>query len=218
MMIGKDYIPRKDAEFNMWLRNLKKNLPGIATAIGVPQALVNELLSAIADWDTAYKSHQLAQVTAKGSTETKNGKRAVVKSVARLLMGMFQANPKLTDAQRDLLDITVPDRNPTPLSPEYVQEIDPPNLILDLRPGQVTVHFGVNPGNERENAKPKDIAGAKIWYRVGDGEWQWAGDDTNSPYRHNIDLVEALEYRAQWFDKKMRVGLFSMVARATVSP
>ena len=213
-----DYIPRKDIEFNEWLRGLKKNLPAIATAIGVPQALVNELLAAIADWEVAYKSHQLAHVAAKGKTETKNKKRANVKNVARLVVGLLQANPQLLDSHRDLISITVPDRNPTPLSPEYVQEIDPPLLKLDLQPGQVTIHFGVNPGDERRNAKPKNIGGVKIWYRVGGGEWQWVGDDTNSPYRHDIDLCEGLEYRAQWFDKKMRVGLFSTVAQATVSP
>jgi hypothetical protein len=217
MMIGKDYMPRADAEFNMWLRNLGQKLPAIATAIGVPQALVNELLAAIADWNTAYKSHQKIHNEARGATENKNGKRAVVKSVARLVIGVLQANPKLTDGKREILDITVPDRKPTPLSPEYVQELDPPLLKLDLQPGQVIIHFGVNPGNEHENAKPKDITGVKLWYRVREGEWEWLGYDTNSPYRHDIDLGEALEYRAQWIDKKMRTGLFSMVAKATVS-
>ena len=222
-MIGKDYIPRADAEFNVWLRNLSKKLPGIATAIGIPQSLVNELLSAIADWETAYKSHIQSHAAARGATENKNGKRVVVKSVARLVVGVLQTNPDLTDGQREIVRITVPDRNPTPLSPEYVQEIDPPLLKLDWsKRGAITIHFGVNPGNEHENAKPENIAGVKLWYRVssGDGEWQWVADDTNSPYIHDVGANEPVEvaYRGQWIDKKMRTGLFSMVARATVSP
>ena len=216
--MAKDYIPYSDAEFNVWLRGLKKNLPAIAIAIGLPQSLVDELLAAIADWEVAYKAHQLARAVTKGKTETKNEKRATVKSVARLVVGLLQANPQLMDSHRDLISITVRDTKPTPLSPEYVMELDPPLLKLDLQPGQVAIHFGVNPGNEHENAKPENIAGAKLWYRVGGGEWEWVGDDTNSPYRHDIDLCEALEYRAQWFDKKMRVGLFSNPVRATVSP
>ncbi len=215
--MGKDYIPISDAEFDRWLRNLSKKLPSIATAIGVPQALIDKLVAAYADWRTAYTANQKIHNEAKGATETKNEKRVNAKSIARLLVGVLQAFPDLTDAQREILDITVRDTTPTPISPEYVMEIDPPLLKLDLRSGQVTIHFGVNPGNEHENAKPENIAGVKLWYRVGGAEWEWLGYDTNSPYRHNIDLGEALEYRAQWLDKKMRTGRFSMVAQATVT-
>ena len=219
--MAKDYIPVSDAEFDVWLRNLGQKLPAIATAIGIPQALVNELLSAIADWNTAYKSHQKIHNEARGATENKNGKRAVAKSVARLLVGVLQTNPGLTDGQREIVRITVPDRKPTPLSPDYVIGVPPPTLILDwsMR-GQVIIHFGMNPKNEHENAKPENIAGAKLWHRVGEGEWQWLADDTNSPYTHKLDANEPMRvaYRGQWFDKKMRVGPLGNPVRATVSP
>ncbi len=217
--MAKDYIPRTDAEFNEWFNRFCDNLPAIAAAVGLPQNFVDDVIGARIGWNTSYPASQQAQIQAESAVESKNWSRADAQEKARTAVNLLQAIPQLLDSQRELLSITIPDTTPTPISPEYVMELPPPNLILDLQTGQITIHFGVNPANEKENAKPENIGGAKIWYRVGEGQWMWAGDDTNSPYRHNIDLSTcgALEYRAQWFDKKMRVGLFSQVAKATVS-
>ena len=218
-MNGKKYIPTRDAEFDEWLRNFCENLPAVAQAVGLPQNFVDDVLGARIGWNTSYRASQQDQIQAESSVETKNWSRNDTQEKVRTAVNLLQELPTMTDARRELLSITVRDTKPTPISPEYVMELDPPLLKLDLQSGQVTIHFGVNPGDEQKNAKPKNIGGVKIWYRVGEGEWEWLGYDTNSPYRHNIDLSTcgALEYRAQWLDKKMRVGLFSMVAQATVS-
>ncbi|MCK4307652.1 hypothetical protein KAW50_05435 [candidate division WOR-3 bacterium] len=215
--MAKHYIPYKDAEFDKWFKNFAHKLPAIANAVGFPQQLVAQITAAYAEWKLVYQSNIELQSQARAGTETKKKTRTNNSKLIRTATKLLQAFPDVTDAQRELLDITVRDTTLTPLLPEYVMEIDPPLLKLDLQSGQVTIHFGVNPGNEKENAKPENISGVKLWYRVGGGEWKWLGYDTNSPYRHNINLGEALEYRAQWLDKKMRTGRFSMVAQATVS-
>jgi hypothetical protein len=117
----------------------------------------------------------------------------------------------------------IPRRDPkrTPIPPEYVVRLEPPNLILNWsKRAMVKVHFGVNPANERRNAKPVHIAGAKIWYRMESGPWMFVADDTNSPYNHNFAITEPqnVEYRARWFDKKMRIGIFSETAKCSVTP
>ena len=217
--MAKDYIPQADAKFDEWLRNFCENLPAIAQAVGLPQNFVDDVIGARIGWNTNYRASQQAQIQAESAVETKNWSRADTQEKARTAVRVLQAIPQLMDSQRELLSITVRDTTPTPISPEYVMELDPPLLKLDLRTGQITIHFGVNPGDENKNAKPENIGGVKLWYRVGEGEWKWVGDDTNSPYMHNIDLSTcgALEYRAQWFDKRMRTGLFSTVTPATVS-
>ncbi len=213
------YMPRSDAEFDEWFHRFASAIHSIATQVNLPPNFVAQVDSVHLMWGAAYMQHQEAQNTAQAATETKNEIRVDAQEIVRTVVNLLQALPDLTDAQRELLGITVRDTTPTSVSPEYVMELEPPLLKLDLRSGQVTIHFGVNPGNEKENAKPKNIGGVKIWYRVGGAEWEWLGYDTNSPYMHNIDLSTcgALEYRAQWLDKKMRTGLFSMVAQATVS-
>ncbi|MEW6026967.1 MAG: hypothetical protein AB1599_06720, partial [Planctomycetota bacterium] len=118
-------------------------------------------------------------------------------------------------AQRETLGLTVPDEEPTPTSPDYVVGLPPPILLLDWsKKSQVTVHFGVNPSNEKRNAKPVDIAGARIYYRIETGPWNFVADDTNSPYVHNFAITEPqnVEYRAHWFDKRGRLGVFGETA------
>jgi len=41
-------------------------------------------------------------------------------------------------------------------------------------------------------------------------DWRWLADDTNSPYTHIIGGAEpvTIAYRAQYFDRRMRLGPF----------
>ncbi|MFH1231348.1 MAG: hypothetical protein V1709_07625 [Planctomycetota bacterium] len=216
-----DFMPFGDAEFDEWLRNFSDQLPAIATPLGIPPALITAVTTAYANWQVGYVAHQTAHNAAQSAAENKDELRGVGKDTVRAVAGMLQKHPNLTDAQRATLGITVLDTNPTPISPEYVVNLAPPLLLLDWKQrGQVTVHFGVNPSNEKRNAKPKDIAGARISYRIESGPWIFVADDTNSPYLHNLAITEPqnVEYRTQWFDKKMRTGPYSETAKCTVSP
>ena len=51
-------------------------------------------------------------------------------------------------------------------------------------------------------------------------EWNFVADDTNSPYVHRIETTVpiTLEYRAQWFDTRMRLGTLCEPVRVTVTP
>ncbi|MFH0887686.1 MAG: hypothetical protein V1871_00560 [Planctomycetota bacterium] len=227
----KDYIPRVDAEFDEWSRNFSAQIGAIAASLGVDPGLIAAVTDTDAPWKASYVADQSARQAAKSASATKNKLRAVRIDAIRTLVGMIQKNPGLTDAQRSILGITVPDRNPTPLSPEYVANLAPPLLLLDWsQRGEVLIHFGVNPSNEKRNAKPPKIAGAKIWYRIKTGltaeasakagSWTFLTDNTNSPYTHIFSITEptSVEYRAQWLDKQMRTGAFSQTAKCVVSP
>jgi len=170
--------------------------------------------------DLSYDAHQVAHNASQSATEVKDEDRATLSTAIRLVTQVLQPLPAFTDAQRAALGVTVPDLIRTPTAPDYVVNLAPPNLLLEPRRGLVTVHFGVNPGNEKLNAKPPEIAGANIWYRVESGPWAFVALDTNSPYKHNFAITEPLnvEYRAQWVDKKGRVGIFSETAKCTVTP
>jgi len=216
-----DYMPRTDAEFDEWLRNFSANIGPIGTTLGLPPAMITAAVNAYPAWQILYVAHQSAQDAARTKAEDKDAGRDAAKDIVRPVAGMAQKHPDLTDGQRATLRITVWDTNPTPIPPDYVLNLAPPNLILDWRQrGQATVHFGVNPANEKLNAKPKDIAGARISYRIESGPWTFVADDTNSPYLHNLAITEPqnVEYRAQWIDKKQRVGPYSETAKCTVSP
>jgi len=215
------YIPKTDAEFDEWLRNFSANIGPIGTTLGLPAAKVTAAVNAYPAWQVLYVAHQAAQDAARSAAEDKDAGRDTAKDTVREVAGMAQKNRDLTDGQRATLRITVPDTNPTPIPPDYVLNLAPPNLILDWKQrGQVTVHFGVNPANEKLNAKPEHIAAARISYRIESGPWNFVADDTNSPYLHNLAITEPqnVEYRAQWIDKKQRTGPYSETAKCTVTP
>jgi len=152
----------------------------------------------------------------KGAAETKNEARDAAEEVFRRYTKVIQARPETTDAQREALGITVPDRTLTALSAGMVLPTPAPLVWVDhAQRGQTIVHFGPNPSNERQNALPQGLRGAKIWYHIGgvpenEDDWRWLADDTNSPYTHIIGGAEpvTIAYRAKYFDRRMRLGPF----------
>jgi len=215
------YIPKADAQFDEWAENFAAQLPAIATAIGgIPPALVTAVTTDYTNWDISFDAHLVAKNASQAATEVKDENRVTFQADIRTVAQLLQKHPNLTDEQREILGLTVPDLIRTPSSPDYVVSLAPPLLLLESRRGLVVVHFGVNPSNEKLNAKPDAIAGANIWYRVESGPWQFVALDTNSPYNHNFAITEPqnVEYRAQWVDKKGRSGIFSETAKCAVTP
>ena len=231
--MGKDYIPFKDAAFSGWLGSFTKYIEAHYAELGLSAADKDKMVAANNAWKTDYQALITAQGAARGAKGTKDQTRKTAESLARNLAQRSTVYPGTTDAHRAGMGMRPLDTHPTPTAPEYVGTLDPPNLLLDWSGrSQVVIHFGVNPGNEKENSKPKDIAGVKLWFRRKGEDWQFLADDTNSPYTHNLfapapvgtqaglGITEptSVEYKAQWFDHKMRLGSFGQTAKCTVTP
>jgi hypothetical protein len=220
-----DYIPDPDAEFEEWFAAFLAYCVAHKAELGLSDADILEIQVAKATWSVAYSQYIAAHNAAAASTETKEEKRDDGERVIRKFVKIIQARPGVTDAQRENLGITVRDTNPTPLSEDIVRTTPAPRIELDWsKRGQVIVHFGPNPGDERNNGLPQGIKGAKLWFYFGTGPtdaaaWQWLADDTNSPYTHIVPTGTALTvtYRAQYFDRRMRLGTFSDPVTATIT-
>jgi len=220
-----DYIPASDSLFDEWARNFSETCITYAAELGLSPGDVSSIEHAYNDWQLGYVNHQNARNAARGAAEHKDEQRDNAEEIFRRFTKMIQARPETTDSHREALGITVPDRTRTVLAAQMVLATEAPLLLIDhsLR-GQTTIHFGPNPSNERENAIPQGMSGAKIWYHVGGlpeslDEWRWLADDTNSPYTHVIGGAEAVTvaYRAQYFDRRMRLGPFGDPVVVTIS-
>jgi hypothetical protein len=242
--MAKDYIPDRDPQFDEWLQNFKTQLVAIGPQVGLAASEVNAVKSATSTWVADYQAQIAAKNAARAATETKDNTREDAETTVRSVVKQLQANPQLTDAQRQLLGITVADTKPSVHSPDYILTVKPPLISLDFsQRQQVTIHFGPNPENERQNAKPEGVAGAKIWFHVVTPlpqeakakdmgkfletlsyeewhEWFFLADDTNSPYMHIVEtnVPVTIEYKAQWFDTRMRLGSFGDPVKVTVTP
>jgi len=220
-----DYIPASDSLFDEWARKFSETSGTYAAELGLSPGDVTTIEDAYNDWQLGYVSHQNARNAARGATEHKDEQRDGAEEVFRRFTRIIQARPETTDSHREALGISVPDTTKTLLAAEMVLANEPPLLLVDhsLR-GQTTIHFGPNPSNERENPLPQGMRGAKIWYHIGglpesDDEWKWLADDTNSPYTHIIGGNEpvSVAYRAQYFDRRMRIGPFGDPVVVTIS-
>ena len=217
----RDYLPEKDAAFSGWLGSFTKYIENHYAELGLSATDKDNIVAANNAWKADYRAHMTAKSAARTAKGTKDQTRNTTEALARNLAQRSTVYPGTTDGHRAGMGITVPDTNPTPTAPEYVATLDPPLVLLDWsQRGQVTVHFGVYPANEKKNTKPADIVGVSISYRVETGPWQFLADDTNSPYIHSFTITEptSVEYKAQWFDKKMRLGSFGQTAKCTVTP
>ncbi|MBI4722813.1 MAG: hypothetical protein HY769_07465 [Candidatus Stahlbacteria bacterium] len=215
-MGGENYIPRSDSEFDTWQNNFVTYVMANATALGITTAEVNELSSARAAWNTSYAIHITQQNASRGAAEIKDETKDAHESIIRQLTKKIQARKETSDLQRESLGITVRDTTKTPLS-EQIVLTEPPPIIEAKCTGPKTVRIDFYPTQApgESEALPQGIDGVAIWFAEGgipatEGSWRFLALDTNSPYIHNVGNTGTmtLAYKAQWFDKRKRMGPF----------
>jgi hypothetical protein len=220
-----DFIPKSDPAFEAWFGNFLTYAVANAAALGLSPAQLTEIQSAKTAWSLAYSDLIAAKNAFQAAAETKDEKRAEGEKVIRRQTGILQARPETTDAQREGLGITVPDRQPTPLPPERILAEPPPLVVVDTaQRHQATVHFGPNPSDERANPKPEAAHGAEIWYVIGPAPpeplgYTFLALDTNSPYVQAFPGAAAVTvtYRLRWVDRLGRPGPFGDPVTVTIS-
>ena len=226
-MPKRDYIPRQDDAFSVWFTKYVQYVQTHAVDLGLNPGQVNELIVTRDQWAAAYNQHLVTKDAARSAAATKDDRREVGERVLRTLTGFIQNRRETTDAQREGLGVTVPDREPTPLDPEAIRLIAPPILIPDFsKRGQVVIHFGPNPQDERKNALPEIAKGVRLYSVTGivtpgtDPNalaWQWLADDTHSPYLHILNGPVTVSYRAQYIDRNLHLGTLCDPVTVTIT-
>ena len=215
-MPNKGYIPSTDADFELWQVNFVTKVTATPGAYGLAPADVADVAADSTDWQAALADLVVAQNAAKGAAEIKDEARDALESEVRSLAKRIQARPATTDAQREELGITVPDLTRTPLSEQIVLTTPPP-IVEAKCTGAKTVRIDWYPTQApgESEALPQGINGVSIFYAEGgipsdESQWKFLALDTNSPYTHNVgnDATVTIAYKAQWFDKRKRMGRF----------
>jgi hypothetical protein len=222
----KRYLPDADPGFHAWQANFLDYVVANAAALGVSPARVAELQAARTEWDAGFDESRVTSKAALAATRRKNDARTVYKRLIRSTVGAVQSHAGVTDAMRKAMRVTVRDREPTPLSPDYVRTLPSPQVLLDfsLRGGCV-IHFGARPNNERRNAKPPDIHAGAVYVKrggasAGGTQWELVALPTRSPYVHMLGNKEpvAVAYTACWVDRLNRFGPKCDPVEASITP
>lgn len=221
-----DYIPRSDSDFDAWFRNFCDRVIANPAAYGILPDDLAKLQAVYAAWQTDYPTHIADQNKAHASAETKDASRVDSESVGRQLAKLIQSRKETTDSQRAELGMNVPDRIWTPLAEQIILTTPPPVIKARcIESKTVRIDWYPDQAEGQSEALPKGIDGVAIWV-AKDGipkdksQWRFLALDTNSPYIHNArnDATITLAYKAQWFDKRKRMGPFCNPVIVAVTP
>lgn len=209
-----DYIPSRESDKLLWLTNFNSFAQAQGAALGASPAQLADLGTGVTTAFTSKATADTAQASAQAAVATKNTDISAAVALARALAQFFQNNPAMTDAQRAQAGMTIPDTTPTPGGGVDISLLPPPLVVLDFsKRNMVTVHWGVNPGNEANNAKPAGVLGAQIEYARGgipanEASWVVLDRDTESPlpWTFSESVSIKLAFRARWVGKNLRLG------------
>ena len=220
-----DFIPRQDETFKVWFDTFTAYALAHAGELGLSPAQAAELASIRDAWDAGYGRHYEAHCASMAATADKDRLRREAEQMVRFCSGYIQRRRETTNGQRVSLGLRIPDRKPTALSPDAILHNSPPSLVLDwsMR-GQITIHFGPNPNDEHRNGLPEGVKGVRLWWAPADPDkdlehldWKWLTDDTCSPYLHVHRVPGTVVYRAQYIDRKLRLGPLGGPVSASVT-
>ena len=212
-----DYLPKTDPGFREWIENFVDYAGANMVALGLGLGQIAEMQGVRVAFVNAYLAYMAAQDAAKGATENKEEKRQEAEVVMRKYVNILQVSPAVSDPERLALRITVRDKQPTPTDPTAILRVIPPKLHLGTaQPGVAVIHFGLEPTDERRNAKPEGVYGARLQViegsvpsgtaNINSLPWRWVADDTESPYYFIATGGGIFTFRAQWFDVLMNLG------------
>ena len=161
------------------------------------------------------KAREADAATATLKTVTKSAKPFVSKLRQRMNL-----HPEMTDEGRQLYDLVQRGGTRTPLN----LPTDAPLIRLDFGTrARMIIHVGPNPGNARNNGKPKGATGILVEHHEGgaptsENEWQHLVQVTSSPVTHQPGGgTRTFAYRACYVDGKGNRSPWSESATGTIA-
>jgi len=219
-----DFIPSPDEAFDDWFAIFQAYIAANFAALGLTPAEALEVQTLKINWSLGLSNVLTIKNTYQAAVEAKDERRALAEEGIRRITKKVQARPETTDAQREGLGVTVPDRIPTPLDPEKILLHPPPLHLVKPGRGQVELHFGPDPGNENSNALPSICRAVRIFRAAGGvpadvSGWVFVAEISHSPY---VDVFGnsapiTVSYRFQYVDRLGRPGPFSDPVTVAVS-
>jgi len=220
-MSDTDFIPSSDTEFNVWQGNLITLIDPNVTIWGITAADVTALKAKQTAWTAAFDKASNKQNRSTADVRAKDDAREVYQKGLRNFVAQWLAyNSKVTDSDRERMDITVKSITRTPVAVPATSPIG--KIDFSIRQ-QHTLHFADSSSNGK--AKPEGVHGCEIWMKTGgeapkvDSDFMYQGIDTKSPYIISFsvaDIGKVVYYRMRWINKRGQSGPWSSTVSAIV--
>jgi hypothetical protein len=163
-MSDKNYLPKSFALLLNWLVNFIAYVTANMSRFGISSAKVSTLQTLITQYQAAQAKAVLPNAGSADRVARKDKARTVSKAARDFVNANLRYNEAVTDEDRVMLGLTVPDREP---SPEGEIETMPVVDLIDTTViRRIVLHFKDMYGKSR--AKPAHVHGAEIKWAVLD--------------------------------------------------
>ena len=217
-----DYVPLTDADFNVWQFNLIEFLSLNAMNWGVPQEVITSLRTLQMRWASAYDKASNKQNRTAADVITKDeASEDFVKEIRDTVQQWLARNPKVTDADRARMGITIRNTTHTPVPPPATFPVGSVDFSMRL---QHTISF-YDQASAHSNARPEGVAGCEIYLKA-DGEapkdveeMHFQGMCSASPFVVKFDSSKAGKtawYWLRWINRKGEPGPWSVAISAMI--
>lgn len=216
-----DYIPAPDPAFHNWQTTLIAYITANRAALGVSTDALTALTAAQTEWTTTYATHQATQAQALSDRQAKDDARTAYVTLIRAAVGQMQKNPAVTDAQRQAMQITVPDTTHTPAGTPTTRPVAKIDTSERLRH---TLEFR-DEATPTSRAKPPGVTACEVWLYTGTTPpagpeaMHLQAVDRSTPYLMEFASADAGKtawWALRWVNTKGDHGPWSATVSATI--
>ena len=217
-----DYIPKNDADFNVWQGNLVTIVEPNLSAWGIDSDDFATVKSNQTVWASTYAKASNKQNRTAADVLAKDEAGTVYKKTIRAFVAQWLANnTKVTDADRTRMGLTVKTGTRTATPVPTTCPVGSIDFSVRL---QHTIHYS-DDSSARSKAKPEGVHGCEIYMKI-DGEapkdiseLSYVATDTASPYVLKFDGSKAgkmVYYWLRWVNTRGETGPWSNTVNAMV--
>jgi hypothetical protein len=222
-MKRKDYIPAKESEFYPWAKNLVSVVDARGTEWQIPTDATKYLSTSFTFYDGKYQLAINPATRTKAVIQEKNdAKRTLITDTRGYCKGHLLYNNLLTNADRDLLRLPIPDPHPTPIPPPK----SAPTGRVDTSVRQRhTLHASDELEVHPRGGLPQGVSAFEIWRFIGqemptdDSAFAYLATSTTTHFVIDYPLADAgktVWYRFRWVNARNQPGPWSEIIYAVI--
>lgn len=218
-----DYIPRPDADFDIWQDELISTVEPKITEWGIPEETLTPVKAKQTEWNAAYKKAANIQTRSRADVRTKDDIRNDFEKLLRgFVLEWLTFNSAITASEKESMNLKPRPvtRTPTPVPTSVpVGKIDVSERLRHI------VHFGSEPFGRK--GKPRGVHACEVWMKKGGdaapvdpSELTFVCSDTNSPATIIFDGEDAgktIYYWLRWVNTKSEPGPWSAAISGVVN-
>jgi hypothetical protein len=217
MATNGNYIPRPDADFNVWQQNLIVNAQADCKTWLIPSTELDKVVALQSVWNTAYSKASNKQNRTAVDVKAKDDARSDYEGALRVFVAAWLAyNPNVSDIDRARIGISLHSDSHTPVGEPTTYPEASVDFSIHL---QHTISF--RDAGATNNGKPDGVHACEIWSKMNDAtEFSYVGLCTRSPYtvKYNDNMGgKYASYRLRWINPKGVQGPWGTVVTAIIA-